>query len=435
MSILIKNARFIIQDSTKILERKDILIEDNKISSIGKIKDKSDIIIDGSSFIVAPSFANMHTHLPMTIFRGYAEDMNLKEWLENKIWPLEKKMKKHKELFYIGTFISLVELISSGITLVFDMYFDFDAYYKIFKEFKIRVYFAHTLFDFFEEERKEQEIKEFEKIYKKIGKEKLKNVHIALGPHAIYTASKELLEWVKEKSEEENLPVHIHLQETREEILFSIKKYGKTPTKFLKDLGLLNNKLFAAHCAWLTREDLETLGKNKVNIIHCPTSNLKLATGGNCPIVELMNKGANVLLGTDSAASNNNLDLLNEMKLAALLQKNRYEDASIIKVGDIYKMATENAGKSLGIKFGKVEEGYLADIVLIDINSIRFRPISKQRIINHIIYAMRPSDIFMTICDGEIIYIRGKKIGKYSLEEVNEKIEKFERKIKKIMKH
>lgn len=409
--ILIEGAR-VLRDERLVTA--NVLIEDNKISAIGEVKDKSDIVIDGKGLAVIPGLFNSHTHSAMTLFRGYAEDMPLQEWLEKKIWPAEAKL--YDEIVYWASKLACIEMLKSGTTFFLDMYFFPSATAKAVEETGIRACLSSAFFDFFNKDLLEINLKRVEKELKEL---KGYKVLRAVGPHAVYTVSLEGLKRAMELAEKENIFVHFHLAETEKEVLEFRKKQDKGIVSALDEIGFLNSRLISVHCVWLEKEEISLMAKRGVNAVHCPTSNMKLSVGRALNYPEMKNSGLNVLLGTDGAASNNCLDMMREMKFSALLQKFCY-GADSFKAKDAFIMATENASKAFKIKAGKVEVGWLADLVLLDLKKIPMTP--YHDVIANLVYSASTECVDTVIVDGKIVVENGYFEGE---EKVIEKFSKL----------
>lgn len=408
MKTLLKNCRYVLtQDNKKrILKNSDILIDGNKISEIGEIKQSVDEVLDCSDFLVIPGLINTHTHASMTLFRGMAEDLELEEWLKNKVWPMESKL-DGKSCYY-GALLACIEMVKNGITCFADMYFFMDSVARACKEIGIRAVLGSVFFDFKTMESDEP----FETAKRFVKKWKNDDLIVpAIMPHAPYTCSEELLIKAKEFAEKEDVLLHTHLAETRKEQVDFEKKFNMREIERLEKIGFLCDRLLAAHCVWLTKNEIKILAKNKVKVSHCPVSNMKLVTGGVSPVPEMVREGVTVSLGTDGAASNNNLDIFETMKFCALMHKFYKWDPTIVKADQILDFATLNGARALLLdkKIGSIEIGKKADLVLIDIRKENFLPIvNEQQIINHLVYSSRGKDVNTVICDGKVILRDGK---------------------------
>ncbi len=412
MDILIKNCLTLYKNS--VIKRFDIGISDGIIKIVDeKIDSEADVIIDARNLFAIPGFINMHTHAAMTLFRGIADDVSLMKWLQEEIWPMERNLKP--EHVYYATLLAGIEMIKSGTTCFNDMYFYIDEISRACKKIGIRAYVSFAMFDFGNEDVAKRNLRDAEIYLKKYEKEDL--VKITLAPHAPYTCSEYLLTETKRLADENDILIHTHISESRDEFVKFLKEKGKTPIEYLESIGFLDGKVLAAHCVWVTNRDISILKKRNVNVIHNPVSNVKLANG-IARIHEMLRNGINICLGTDGAASNNNLSMLEEMKLAALLQKFRYRNPEIVKAEDVFNMATRNAGIALRENLGEIREGYKADIVLINLKDIRMQPITNP--ISHIIYSIDSSCIDTVIINGKLI-MYNRRILTIDEEEVREK--------------
>jgi len=397
MVLLIKNIQ--LNDSTT-----DILIEDNKIAKIkNKISETKDIsgkfeTIDGTDKLALPSFHNMHTHAAMTLFRGYADDMILKEWLEQKIWPLEGKLTS--EDVYWGTKLACLEMIKSGTTFFNDMYWHWNGTAKAVDEMGMRSAVSAVFIDFGDTTKAKEQIELNKKLFAQRSNYS-DRIIFALGPHAIYTVSKKSLQWVKKFADNNNLLIHLHISETKKEVDDAEKLYNMRPIEYLARIGILGPNLILCHAVWLNDEEIKICAKHDVKIVYNPISNLKLSSGSNFPYTKLTGSGIKTCLGTDGCASNNNLDMFETIKFAACIQKNESCDPTVLPAKDAFNMATVNAARALGLCTGEIKEGNLADIMLIDLNRPELTPGFNP--LSDIVYSANGSCVDTLICDGKFI--------------------------------
>jgi 5-methylthioadenosine/S-adenosylhomocysteine deaminase len=382
-----------------------VLIEGNKIKEIAdSITVETDKVIDGKRKAIIPGFANAHAHSAMTLFRGIGEDISLMKWLHEYIWPYEARL--DEEMVYWGAKLACVEMIRSGITACNDMYWLIPGSVRAMEEMGLRSVQAYSWIDFFKTERAEAH---------KIG---LANMHkeskkwseltaFSAGPHAIYSVSSESLQWIAAYTREHGLMLQIHLAESQIEYEDSFKSWGVTPTRYLYDLGILGPNVVAAHGVWLSPEDIRILGDHGVSVVHNPNSNLKLASGYKFKYNELRDAGVRVCLGTDGCASSNNLDMVETMKHAALLQKAWRRDPAAMPLHELMTIASLHGYEAMGIHAGKVEVGWLADLILIDLCQPAFVP--NHNFNANLIYAANGSAVDTVICNGRIL-MEGKKI-------------------------
>ena len=411
MKILIRNVSIIpMTEPEDIIKEGYIYIEDDMIISIGNTyRDdfSPDIVLDGKNKLALPGLINAHTHTPMVLLRSYADDLPLDKWLFEKIFPIEDKFTA--EDIYWSSMLGLAEMIASGTTCFADMYYFMDEIGKVAKETGVRADLSRGLqcFDESFDEKTDKRLMESRQLYRDWNNEGEGRIKVRLGPHSVYTCVPEYLKSTVRLAEELGAGIHIHLSETQKENEDCIKKYGRTPTQHLNDLGVFKSNTIAAHCVHMIEEDLDIIKKNNVSVIYNPGSNLKLGSGIT-PIKKLMNKGINIALGTDSASSNNNLDMLQEIYLAAVLSKGAEQDPTLVKAYEALEMATKNGAKALCIddKVGKLEKGMKADLILVNLDKPHFYPLND--IVSNFVYSGQSADIDLVMVDGKILYEKGQ---------------------------
>ena len=388
----------------EIIEEGYILINNNKIKEIGQkenldseTKKSVDQIIDASEKIALPGFINTHTHAAMTLLRGYADDLPLQTWLEDKIWPFESKLRQDD--IYWGTLFAIIEMIKSGTTTFTDMYFQMDQAAKAVKESGIRAVLSEGLIEDNDGIEGLNQSVDFAVNYNGQAE---KRITTMLAPHSPYTCSVDYLQRVIEKSDEYNLPINIHLAETKTEVDIISDRNNTTPVRFLNNIGLLDRPTLAAHCVHVDSNEIDILAEKNIGIAYNPLSNMKLGSG-IAPINKMLKKNMNVGFGTDGAASNNNLDLIEDAKIGSYLQKVNNLDASLLNTDKLLKMLTINGAKALQLRqLGCLEEGYKADLNLIDINkSTRFYPHHNN--LSNFFYSALSDCIDTVIINGKII--------------------------------
>lgn len=397
-NILIKNTTIIGPE----IKKGSVLIENDKISAINdniSLKD-ADEVINGEGKVLIPGLVNTHTHLSMTLMRGLADDLVLDTWLNEHIWPVEANLTG--EHCYAGALLACVEMIKSGTTTLNDMYFFMDQVAKAVDESGIRGLLSHGMIDLEDEDKRKKEFKESIRIIEKIHDTADGRVKAALGPHATYTCSTELLKWVRKKADQLGVRIHIHVGETEFEVSRIIDSYDARPFEYLDEIGFLGPDVLAAHAVWLSESEIDIIKNRGVKISHNCASNMKLASG-IAPVSEMLKKGISVSMGTDGAASNNNLDLLEEMKTAALLQKVQNLDSTVLPAQEVFKMVTLNGAEALGMEkeIGTIEEGKKADMVLLDFNKPHLTPYRHP--LSHIVYSAVGGDADTVICNGQIL--------------------------------
>lgn len=401
MKILLKKIKYLItQNKNKeILENYDLLIEENKISKIAEnITAEVDKTIDCSKKIVLPGLINVHTHLGMGLLRGYSDDKELHAWLGDVVG---KEITLTPEEFYEGSLAGCKESLRFGTTTVADMYHPMEETAKAVIKSGIRSWLYISYFNAISDGMKVEDVPKM-----LLSKELASHERITQGlaPHSPYGATQELLEFVRDLAKEKNMPKMIHLSETRKEKEDIFAQKGDTPLDYLDKIGFVDKNTILVHSVWLTKGELKKISDKNAKIAHCPTSNMKLSSGGVMPFKEMKELGITVGLATDSVASNNNLDMFEEMKFMALLHKQHYWDPCAASAQEVLDSATIEGAKVLNAenKIGSLKEGKLADIAIMEI-PIHLRPIAKERVVSHLVYSANGNDITHTIVDGKII--------------------------------
>lgn len=395
MSILIKDV---------LLNNKsvDIFIAENRIKKIGEhLNAQPDEEIEGKGKAVLPGLINMHTHSAMTLFRGYADDMPLERWLEGKIWPVEAKLTPHDA--YWGMKLACLEMLKTGTTTFVDNYWFVQAGAKAVEEMGLRAVLAPPFFDLFNAQKRKEAIRKTEEVFQE-SRGFNPRITFSLGPHSIYSVSEEGLCWLRDFASAHHLFIQIHLSETKKEVEDCQKKYNKRPAEFLDSLNFLDKDVLAAHSVWLSDNEIDILSKKKVSVVYNPSSNMKLSSG-IFNYAALKKVGINITLGTDGCASNNNLDMFEEMKIAALVQK--LDNPEILPAAECLEMTTQNSARFLELDIGVVKEGKLADLILIDLERPSFVP--GHNFISDIVYSAQGSCVSDLICDGKVL-MRERKV-------------------------
>lgn len=379
----------------------DIVIEGDTIKELGRnLSEKYPgyEIINGKDSLILPGFINCHTHAAMTMLRGYADDMHLMDWLEQKIWPREAHLKE--EDIYWGTMLSALEMIKSGTTTFTDMYFYMDLVAQAANQSGIRACLARGMVGY--GDKAEFAMRESEEFVQKWHGKADGRITCMLAPHAPYTCPPEYIKRVMNLADSLGVGIHTHLAETKTEVQDMEKKFGMSPIKLMDSIGLFDGRhVLAAHCVHLSEEEIDILVKKKVGIAHNPESNMKLASGV-APVPRLIQAGAIVGLGTDGASSNNNLDMLEEMRTSALLHKVQAGDPTIMPAYQVLKMATAEGARALGMEnLGMLKPGYKADLIMLDFHKPHLTPMYDP--IANIVYAAQSSDIKTVIIDGNVV--------------------------------
>jgi 5-methylthioadenosine/S-adenosylhomocysteine deaminase len=402
VDIIIKNGTILTLDSNNsILENSFLCILGDRIFKIGTgnpTSFKAEKIIDAGGGLILPGMVNCHTHAAMSLFRGLADDLPLMEWLNNYIFPAERKI--DAEFVYTGTRLALAEMILSGTTTFCDMYLFEDEVAKAARKAGVRCLVGEVLYDFPSPNYGpvEKGLEYTESLIQKWQNDSL--VSIAVEPHSLFTCSPELLTSSNELALRYNVPLIIHVAETLTEVAEIKKKYGKTPVRYLDSLGLLGPHLIADHCVHVENPDIKIMAAHGVKVVHNPESNMKLASG-IAPVPEMLSQGLTVGLGTDGCASNNNLDLFSEMDTAAKLHKVNTLDPTVMDALSVLKMATIHGARALGLHHitGSLEVGKRADVIVIDTHKPHLTPMYNPT--SHLVYAARGNDVQHSIINGQ----------------------------------
>ena len=407
-------------DGKGSIEDGTLAIKNGKITFVGKSASVTSIDaetkINANGKVAMPGLINCHTHVPMTLFRGIAENQPLDTWLKETIWPLEAKLRP--EDVYVGALLGCLEMIKSGTTCFADMYFHEDIVAKATEKSGLRGVLAEGIIEAGNKVLGKKMLHKSANFAKRFHGYANDRVRTMLGPHAAYSCSPELLIKISEKASKLNVGVHLHLAESNA----MFKEYGSSEVEFLEKIGFLKSHVLAAHCISLSRKDMHILSKRSVNVVHVPVANMKLGLG-TTKIKDLLDLGVNVGLGTDGPASNNSLDMFETMKIAALLQKLIYLNPTLMPAYEVLKVATINGAKALGLRenVGSLQIGKKADIVLIDLSKPHLKPL--HNIYASILYSARGSDVDTVIVDGKIL-MENRQVKTLDEQTVMEKAEK-----------
>ncbi len=419
LDLLIKDA--LIFDTGK---RSNIGIKDGKIIYVDQMEEDAREIIHANGKLALPAFANMHTHISMTLLRGLGSDLPLMDWLQKVIWPLESEFVS-KEFVRDGALLGIAESILSGTSLLMDMYFFEEEVAKVAKDAGIRVGLGFGILDF------PTKVAKTPKEYIQRAKEFIRDfkndplVFPVLCPHAPYTCSPNTLKMVKELSDEENVLIHTHVAESKGEVERIKETYSKTPIMHLESIGFLSEKVLCAHMVWLSDEEFEIIKHRNTKVIHCPESNLKLASG-IAPISRYIKHGIHVCLGTDGPASNDNLDMLEELSTMVKLQKGASLDAKAMDARKALEIATYNGFSACNIKAGMIKEGFEADIILIDLDKPHLQPLYEP--VSQVVYSAKSCDIDTLVCKGRVL-MEKRELKTIDMQEVKHVANKWAKKI------
>lgn len=398
MKILIKGGQILTMEKEAI-QFGNIGIIDDKIHFIGSEEAfVADKVIDAKDCIVMPGLINAHTHSAMTLLRNYADDLPFWDWLEGSIMPIEDKLTG--EDIYLGARLAIAEMIRSGITTFADMYMFMDQVAKAVSETGIRANLSRGVSG--QGEKGLEKIVESVDLYDQWNGSNQDRIRVDFAPHAPYSCDDAYIGHIMDAARGLDTRIHIHLSESKDEVQNSLQAHGATPIAHMRDLGLFEIPTYAAHCVHITDEDIRILQKNKVSVVNNPGSNLKIANGF-APVKKMLKAGVNVSVATDGAASNNNLNMFEEMNLAALVNKAVEKDATTIPAFTALRMGTVHGARALGREkeIGSLEVGKKADIILVDMSKPHFYP--RYNLISSLIYSAQAGDVKTVLCDGQVL--------------------------------
>ncbi len=412
--ILIKNTKYIDVEESVVKGPCDVLIDGNRVKKIAdNIDDAGAYTIDGTDKLLMPGLFNTHNHIAMSVFRNYADDMELMDWLQNKIWPLESKLTA--EDIYWASLLTFIELVKTGTTAFNDMYMFCERVFDAANEIGMRGLIARGMTNDAVKKEREANIRDmYEKYHQKDGL-----LRLVIAPHAIYTTGPEYLKICIDLAKELDLIIHTHANETITEVNNSYKEYKKSPIKLFKELGMFDQKTILAHCVHLSEEDMDIIAKNNALVSLNVSSNMKLASG--IPDIKNMSmRGIKLAIGTDGASSNNMQNMFTEMRAVSLAAKARSLDPKVMSADEVLKLATINPYKYIFDEDINISEGSLADLILIDLDNTNLKP--QNNLISAMVYSMNGSEVDTTIINGKII-MENKKMKNIDEDLVASKVE------------
>lgn len=401
--ILIENGIFITLEDQKPVVEGYMIIEDSKITYVGEKltspRESFDEIIDGKHRLYMPGLVNTHGHAAMSLLRGYADDLALQVWLEDYMWPNEAKFTAHDVRY--GTLLSIVEMLKGGTTCFVDMYDHMDEVARAVEESGMRGSLTRGMIGFGSEDALKVKLQEAKSFAQKWHNQADGRITTMMAPHSAYTCPPDFIEQIVQVSADLNIPIHTHMSETLFEVEENERQYGLRPVEHLQKLGVFSRPCLIAHGVHLNDEEIDILKHHDVRVSHNPGSNLKLASG-IARVPELIQAGVRVSLGTDSSASNNNLDMFEEMRLAALLHKGISGDPTAIPAIDALRMGTIHGAQSIWQEdIGVLKAGMKADFIGINIDQPHFLP--KTDLISHVIYSAGAQDVYDVWVNGRRI--------------------------------
>jgi len=405
LSILVKGGLVVTQNWKREAVKGDVLIEDGRITGVGHVKARPDEVVDASGCVVMPGLINCHTHVSMALMRSVADDVKLEKFLD-RTFAIDAK--RTAEDIGVGATLGCLEMARSGTTSFVDLYYSEDVIAKSTEEVGLRGFLGWAVLDEKFTTQKGKPIKNCERFIREHKNRPL--IKPLVAPQGVYVCSDETLMEAKELAIKENTSCHYHLSETRFEVYEYQKTKGKRPVDHLAEIGFLSKGDLAAHGVWLTINEVRALAKAGVGVAHCPTSNMKLASGGVAPLPEMFNEGVPVCLGTDGCSSNNGLDMFLEMKFASLMHKANRWDASVIPAQKALDMATIDAARCVGAEkdLGSLEPGKKADLVILDCSIPSMVPTTAENAVANLVYASPSHAVRDTIVEGKFV-LRDRK--------------------------
>lgn len=410
MKTLLKNCDVLLRDGETFSVKKNayIGIDGDRIDYVGTElpKDEYDYQKDMTGKLVMPGLINCHNHCPMVLLRGVGSDLPLDKWLFGTVFPIEDKL--NAEIISAGSYLAIMEMLKGGTVSFSDMYFEPQTTIEAVAKSGMRANITRPVQSFDPNEMPEDSfrIKESIELYDKYNNYADGRVLVDFCIHAEYTVIERIAKAYIDMCNEHKGLMHIHLSETQKEHKECIEKYGKTPAQWFNDMGAFDSRAFLAHCVAVEDGDLEIFREKGVNVVHNPTSNMKLGSGF-APIPKMIDMGINVALGTDGAASNNNLDMFEEMHLASVIHNGYLQNATVMNADTVIKMATLNGAKLQGRDdCGEIKVGNKADIIAINLDAPHLYPALDEKAL--ITYAAQSSDVCMTMVNGKVLYENGE---------------------------
>ncbi|MFC6719580.1 amidohydrolase [Natrialbaceae archaeon GCM10025810] len=383
-------------------ERADVLVdrESGEILEIGPdLAVDAEETLDAAGGLVTPGFVNGHCHVAMTLLRGYADDKPLEAWLQEDIWPAEAALTP--EDVRAGAEIGVLEMIKGGVTAFADMYFHVPEIAGVVEEAGVRARLGHGIVTVAkDEEDAHADVQESLEVARTFDGAADGRISTAFMPHSLTTVGEEYLEEYVPKARDAGVPIHYHANETEDEVAPIVEERGVRPLEYAAEMGMLEAEDFVAHGVHVDETEIELLAEAGTGVIHCPASNMKLASG-MAPVQRMLDAGVTVGLGTDGAASNNDLSLLDEARDAAMLGKLAAEDASAVSAGSVATLLTRGSADAIGLETGRLEAGAPADLAVIDLETPHLTP--AHDLVSHLAYAVAAADVRHTVCDGRVL--------------------------------
>ena len=405
MSLLLHGGTIVSQDGQRRVFKGDVLVEKGKIAEVGAVKGSASETIDCTDCAIIPGLINTHNHVANTLMRGIADDVPLEKMLE-KSFAMDAHLTRRD--VQAGALLGCVEMLKNGITSFVDLFYWEDEVARAVRESGMRGFLAWVILDQQFTTQKGSPLKNAQAFIAKVkGEERITPM---AGLQGIYVCSEETCLSTKAMADHERVMTHMHLSETRGEVYNHLKKCGSRPVEWLEKIGFLSDRLLAAHCVWVTLNEVRALARSGAKVSHCPVSNMKLAIGGVAPVPEMLNEGIAVSLGTDSPISNNGMDLFSDMKLCSLMHKASRWDPSIMPAQKVLDLCTVDAARCLGRDdLGSIEAGKTADLAVVDMHQPHSTPFYLENVLSHLVYSSRGSDIKVTVVGGDVL-VRDHKV-------------------------
>ncbi|EMA09437.1 5-methylthioadenosine/S-adenosylhomocysteine deaminase [Haloarcula vallismortis] len=384
------------------VERADVLVSQDSgdivaVDEPGALD--GDDELDASGGLVIPGLVNAHTHVAMTLLRGLADDKPLDAWLQEDVWPVEAELTA--EDIRAGAELGLIEMIRSGTTALSDMYFEVEEIADAVDQAGMRAVLGFTAVTVGkDDEAARSDLRESLDVARKLDGAADGRIRTTFQPHSLTTVGEDYLREFVPEALSDDLSIHLHANETRDEVTPIVDEHGQRPLAYADDIGLLDGDTYVAHGVHVDDSEIDLLAETGTGVAHCPASNMKLASG-MAPVQDLLDAGVTVGIGTDGAASNNDLDMFDEMRDAAMIGKLAADDASAVDAGTVVEMATQNGADLLGFDSGRLEAGTNADLAVIDLDAPHLTP--AHDLVSHLAYAVHGSDVRHTVCDGEVL--------------------------------
>ncbi|SEO57210.1 5-methylthioadenosine/S-adenosylhomocysteine deaminase [Halogranum amylolyticum] len=379
----------------------DVLVDadEGTILAVGSDLATADETLDASGGLVMPGLVNAHCHVAMTLLRGYADDKELDAWLQEDIWPAEAELTS--EDVHVGAELGLLEMIKSGTTAFADMYFEVPEIVDAVDDAGLRARVGHGVVTVVkDDEGARADVDESLSVAREYDGAADGRIRTAYMPHSLTTVGEEYLRESVAEAREDGIPIHFHANETTDEVDPIVDERGERPLEYADELGLLTSSDFVAHGVHVDETEIDLLASRGTGVVHCPASNMKLASG-MAPVQRLLDAGVTVGIGTDGAASNNDLDMFDELRDAAMLGKLAADDASAVSAETVVELATKGSADALGFESGVVEPGANADLAVLDLDAPHLTP--PHDLVSHLAYAARGSDVRHTVCDGQVL--------------------------------